>query len=120
MSTGLWVYLGAALATTAYQGTRGFLFQYWGPDLGDFTKTCTRRVWMLCISDAIFHSISCASGFAALWALGEFGRRVGLLNSSPTVGALIVFLALYGLLGVTGQLPFLIQTGKLSPFTRTS
>jgi hypothetical protein len=64
--------------------------------------------------DALFYDFCSVVGFAALW-LASF-----LLNTMPNLhnipggtSAFLVFLVVLGLLGVSGQLPYLIQLGKV-------
>ncbi len=112
MSNDLCLFIALAAITSAYQGYRGFMFQ-WVAAKEPFTE---RKVSLLCISDAIFYFVSCAAGFVALY----FAYQLSVLlpdpaNISAGTSVLLIFLAVFGLLGVTGQLPFLIQQGKLLP-----
>jgi hypothetical protein len=71
---------------------------------------------LLCIADAFFYVACRASGFLALFLAVELSIR--LSNPSEIAlgtSVLLVFLAVYGILGVTGQLPSLIQQGRILP-----
>jgi hypothetical protein len=112
MSYSLFMFVAIAVVVSVYQGYRGFMFQ----KVGDRTPYEDRKVSLLCISDMIFYVVSCASGFVALY----FAYQLSVLLPDPAniamgTSVLLIFLAVFGLLGVTGQLPFLIQQGKLLP-----
>jgi hypothetical protein len=99
---------------TVYQGIRGFMFQWLFADKQRWTKP--QRVFLLCIPDMVFYLVCTASGFLALFLAVELLTR--LKDPSQIAlgtSVLLVFLAVYGILGVTGQLPNLIQQGKLLP-----
>lgn len=103
-----------AAVATVYQGYRGFMFQWLLADKQRWTKA--ERVILLCIADMVFYVVCTASGFLALFLAVELSAR--LKNPSEIAlgtSVLLVFLAVYGILGVTGQLPSLIQQGKLLP-----
>src|SRR5437660_678455 len=113
-SSFLWV----AAVVSVYQGWRGFYFQWvWrtGGIVGPGSPMVSAWVFVLarCAADAIFYSLSTALGFAALL----FDYRI--LRSAPAIKdmsagavAMVVFLTLFGLGGVTGQLPYQLQQGK--------
>ena len=112
MNYSLCIFITIAVIVSAYQGYRGFMFQWFGAN-ELFAK---RKVSLLCISDMFFYVVSCASGFVALY----FAYQLSVLLPDPAniavgTSVLLIFLAVFGLLGVTGQLPFLIQQGKLLP-----
>jgi hypothetical protein len=118
MTRGMWLYAVVALLVTLYQGYRGFMFQ-WLPEGEGWIKTLTptRKVVLLCISDTLLYLVSTASGFLALLlAYGLLNRAIEKLPELGTgMSVILVFLALFGILGVTGQLPHLLQQGKLLP-----
>ena len=114
MSTTLCLYVALAALVSAYQGYRGFRFQ-WLLGMKEIKSTAD-RVFLLCIADMLFYFVCSAAGFAALWLSYDLYIRI----PSPaelSAGSAVLFLslALFGLLGVTGQLPALIQLGKLLP-----
>lgn len=112
MSTGLITYIGVAAAASIYQGYRGFRLQW---ILGiKAVKTTHDRVLLLCVADTIVYSICSASGFGALWLAYELYTRIpSLAELSSGSAILLLSLALFGLLGVIGYLPYLFQTGRL-------
>jgi hypothetical protein len=86
--------------------------------LADNKKWTTRqKVLLLCIADTILFVVSSAGGFIALWLV----RKLLLEHTTADIGVgttiLIIFLGLFGILGIADQLPQLIQEGKLLPPT---
>jgi hypothetical protein len=97
---------------TLYQAYRGFMFQWLLPEARRWSKS--QRVLLLCLSDSLFYGICAASGVFALHLAAELSSR--LRNPSDIAlgtSVLLAFLALWGVLGITGQLPVLLQQGKL-------
>jgi hypothetical protein len=106
------------VVVSLYQAVRGFYFQWVqhkggivgpGSDVAEPWKFVVTRS----IADALFYAVSTALGFVALL----FDYR--LLMSVPHVrdisagaAAMVIFLTLFGLGGVTGQLPYQLQQGK--------
>lgn len=110
----LMAFIAVGVLATVYQGYRGFMFQWLLAEKDHWTKP--QRVVLLCIADALFYLICTASGFLALFLAVE--QSVRLKDPSEIAlgtSVLLVFLAVYGILGVSGQLPSLIQQGKLLP-----
>lgn len=114
MSSGFYWYIGVGTVLTIYQGYRGFMFQWvlnataW-PDK-------FRRMILLCVADTILYTVSSVAGFVALWLAYELYKAIpSVPNMSAGASILLVSLSLFGLFGVTGQLPHLIQQGKLIP-----
>ena len=106
------LFITIAIIVSVYQGYRGFMFQY----LSAQEPFKNQKIPLLCISDAIFYTSSCASGFIAIY----FAYNLSIQLPDPSniavgTSVLLIFLSVFGLLGVTGQLPFLIQQGKLLP-----
>ena len=111
----LW-YLLLALAVSAYQGCRGFVFQLHGIALAQVAQTgpgfvfgARNRVqgWLLrAAADAILYGVTTFAGFIALL----LDERLSLYVDSVTAkltgpeASMLIFLTLLGLLGVTGQL----------------
>ena len=76
----------------------------------------TQKVVLLCIADALLYLVSTASGFLALFLAYALSTRIDKLSEMGTgTSVVLVFLALFGILGVAGQLPHLLQQGKLLP-----
>jgi hypothetical protein len=110
--------LGFFLVLSFYQGYRGFMFQWLRSDalFKDWTKS--QKFFLLALPDCLTFFITCASGFVSLFLCWKLSVRI----SDPAkielgTAALLGFLAVYGILGVTGKLPSLIDRGKLSPPT---
>ena len=110
-----WYAVLAALFT-AYQAYRGYVLQQkLGPAQSAITSA-PQRIVVLCVADAILYLLCSAAGFAALWVAYALTLAAPKLNEITAGGAaLLIFLWLFGLLGVTGQLPHLIQQGKILP-----
>jgi len=112
----IWYWIVSA-TVIVYQTYRGFHLQ-WILGTERITGTLS-RVLLLCLADAWFYMLCTAFGFCAAY-VGYW-----LLNTSPTfpgqVGSREIaafFLMFVGLIGVTGQLPYLIQLGKFLPTGR--
>lgn len=74
----------------------------------------TETVVVRYIYDALFYFFCSVIGFVALWAATKvFDALPSVHNVSGGTGALLVFLVILALLGISGQLPQLIQHGKL-------
>lgn len=97
-----------------YQGWRGFKFQYLRTDefVKDWPKS--RKVFLLALADGLTYFVTSASGFVSLILCWKLSVRI----SDPAkievgTATLLGFLAVYGILGVTGKMPNLIDRGKL-------
>jgi hypothetical protein len=97
----LTAFIGVAVVTTVYQGYRGFMFQWVLADKQRWTKP--QKVVLLCVADGLFYLICTASGFLALFLAIELSTR--LKDPSEIALGTSFLLAVYGILGVTGQLP---------------
>lgn len=115
-----WWYVAAGGIVSAYQAARGFYFQWikerafhkgqefdWG-----------RTTFAYSLADALLYFVCSALGFVALWLAYKLTYPI---SREISVGAsvFILFCALYGALGITGQLPYLIQNGKLPGLFRS-
>lgn len=100
-----WYWLIAALVSI-YQGYRGARFQY-----SDKQKE-TESWFLYIIPDCILYFITTFSGFIALFFIFYVLKNTSVKDISVGSAALLIFAALYGILGVTGQLPHLLQQGK--------
>ena len=102
-----------------YQGYRGFIFQWirTDPPFKDWSKP--QIIFLLALADALTYFITSASGFVSLMLCWKLSVQI----SDPAkieigTATLLGFLAVYGILGVTGKVPDLIDRGKLfTPFT---
>ncbi|SRR6266540_3415556 len=114
MSTGLYWYTVGAAVLTIYQGYRGFMFQW---ILADHSKwTIPQRVILLCLADTILYVVCSIAGFVSLWLAYKLSTSIPSFNDIPVgTSVLLIFLLLFGILGVAGQLPHLVQQGKLLP-----
>lgn len=106
----------AVLLVCLYQAYRGFMFQLIRTDspFGGWPRH--RRLLLLALADGFFYFVTTASGFAAMAKFVKLLHQIKEPgNISAGTAAFLSFLALYGVLGITAQLPFLIQRGRL-PF----
>jgi hypothetical protein len=71
-------------------------------------NTRTRRVLLLCIADLFTYFVCAFSGFLSLF----FAYQLINEAASPATTTLVVFLALYGLLGISAKLPDLLHKIK--------
>ena len=119
-------YLIVAILVSAYQGGRGVVFQLQFAEtqrshqkkedastfaLGAQSKT---QMWLLrAIADGLLYSLTTLAGFASLLLAYRILDRVPSIEGvSGGTATIFVFLSLSGMLGVTGQLPHLLQQGK--------
>ena len=99
-------YYDVAAVISVYQAYRGFMFQW---IFGTDTKAGnTRKVLLLCIADMFTYFVCSFSGFVALF----FPYQLVSESPSPATTSLVIFLALYGVLGVTAKLPDLLHKIK--------
>lgn len=99
-----------------YQGYRGFMFQWLRTDAPFNSWSKSRKVILLSLADGFTYFVTSASGFVSFVLCWELSARI----SDPAkievgTAALFGFLVIYGILGVTGKMPDLIDRGKLSP-----
>jgi hypothetical protein len=71
-----------------------------------------QRIIVFYIHDALLHVVCTVSGFIALLLAFRIAQT-GLVQLPASASILMVFLALVGLAGVTGQLATLLLSGKL-------
>lgn len=116
-------YLAAALVITAYQSYRGFMFQWifakerenGGSSASEPQRTWTRtqKIVLLSSADCWFYLVTTLSGFIALFMAYHLLNKIQSITEVSTgVVTLLIFLVVYGVLGVAAQLPYLIQQGK--------
>ena len=103
-------YIVVAVVVSLYQAYRGFMFQW---ILGLKKIKGALRVILLCIADMLTYFVCTLSGFGALLLLARSGVLEGHLPSTAGEATWLVFLAVYGLLGVTGKLPDILLQVKL-------
>lgn len=96
-----------AIVIILYQAYRGFMFQWiFG---AKSIKEVKRRVLLLCLADMFTYFVCAFSGFACLFMLYYLNSQAS--DSARTQGdhLLQIFLLIYGILGVTGKLPDLLN-----------
>jgi hypothetical protein len=108
--------LGGGLVLSLYHGYRGFMFQSLRTDAPFANWSKRRKVILLSLPDGFTYFATSASGFVSFVLCWELWTRI-TDPSKIEVGtaALFGFLVVYGILGVTGKMPHLIDTGQLSP-----
>ena len=103
------------LLLSFYQAYRGFMFQWHrsDPPFVDWSKP--RKFFLLSLADGFTFFVTTASGYVSLvlvWQLLEGISEPA--NIELGTAALVGFLVVFGILGVTGKMPHLIDTGKIS------
>jgi hypothetical protein len=109
-------YLVISLVISIYQGVRGFVFQYYNSKTYELYKSWGKpaRIFMFCVTDFVFYFVTTIVGFASLLIAKNIISSTPKLQDLGTgAAALVIFLLLIGILGICGQLPYLIQSGKL-------
>lgn len=128
-------YVVLAVFVSAYQAYRGFMFQWIGAlekktveDNGATDIPCwytdqhlrwtrPQKIFLLCIADMLTYLITTLAGFVALFMSYYILERLPSLDKiGAGLSALLIFLAIFGLLGVSGKLPYLIDQGKVFPW----
>jgi hypothetical protein len=104
------IYLAVALVLSVYQAYRGFMLQW---VLGIQQIEGFRRVMLLCLADLLTFFICTLSGFAALALLADSAIFDKHLPATAGEATWLIFLAVYGLLGVTGKLPEILSQVRL-------
>jgi hypothetical protein len=119
MTLGFLFYSLVAVVLTIYQGYRGFMLR--GSFTGQQGSNKSLRMILYCLADTILYVVCTLTGFASIWLAYQLSVRIPSLPAiSIGTSILLVFLVLLGLLGVTGQLPHLIQQQKfLRPVSQT-
>ena len=113
------LYAVVAALVSAWQAYRGFRLQWLVRGHKDdffFAVARWEKLLLFCLADAFFYLVCSGVGFAALWlAWSLIGTAIGL-GVGIGFGAIWIFLLLIGVTGATGQLPNLIQLGKVGLF----
>ena len=79
-----------------------------------YAKTPRQILWLRAIPYCFFYFITTLLGFVALFfAYYILSNTCNLNDISGGTAALVIFAILYGIIGITGQLPYLIEQGKL-------
>ena len=117
------------LGFSAYHGYRGYVLQRWTAQSQKHaeeqkaTKDGTTFQWFMSsgetiavryVYDALLYFFCSTVGFSALWLAKSMFNALPNIQVIPGgTGALLVFLVVLGILGVSGMLPHIIQLGKL-------
>jgi len=107
-------YLVIAIAWSLYQGARGVI----ETRLNNRDKNwqAWQKVLVLDIHDFAFRFVCTMAGFLALFVSYRIAESVDLLADLSTgAAALLVFSFMIGVIGVGGQLHYIILLGKLPP-----
>lgn len=105
-----------SLLLSFYQGYHGFMFQWVRPDELFKRWSKCQRFFLLAIADGLTYFITSFSGFWPLELCWDISVRIAdPAKIEAGTAALLGFLAVYGILGVTGKMPEVIDRGKLSP-----
>lgn len=119
-------YWVVGLIVAGYQAVRGVVFQLEhvraqksaqnadDPSTFALGAQSTTEVWLLrAIADGLLYLLTTLAGFVSLLLAYRILDRAPSLDAiSGGTATVFVFLALFGVLGVTGQLPHLLQQGK--------
>jgi len=120
-------YIILTLVVSSYQAYRGFMFQWIlarerkssestdTAEKGGAQLKWTRfqKIVLLCIADMFFYLVTTMAGFLSLFVAYYVSNKVPCLTEiGAGLSALLIFLVAFGVLGVCGQLPTLIQLGK--------
>jgi hypothetical protein len=104
------------LLLSFYQAYRGFMFQWYRADKPFCGWSKPRKFFLLALADGFTFFVTTASGYVSLVLVWQLWARISEPASIELgTSALVGFLAVFGILGVTGKMPHLIDTGKLSP-----
>ena len=114
-----WVYAGVAVIVTGYHVYRGVHYYQLTRGRQDMFKDWQprNRVAILYVQVAWLYFVCSLTGFVSM--LAAYGVFNSLEKETSSVGsvALVSFLFLFGVLGISGELPVLIWRGKI-PGTR--
>lgn len=121
-------YVIVATLLSLYQAYRGFAFQWQfaiaqrqsqaqPPNASPIARLTPREVASIvilrCLADTLLYLVTTAAGFVALFlAYRILAVTQSIQELSGGAATVFVFLTLIGVLGVTGQLPHLLQQGK--------
>jgi hypothetical protein len=112
-------YLYVALAWSAYQGFRGAVEQDWLNDYRARAKPpakiaeCWKRWVILYIHDFVFRFVCTMAGFESLYACYLISDSIkDWKELSAGIGALLAASFIVGVIGVGGQLHYVILLGK--------
>ena len=104
-------YIALAVLVSAYQAYRGFMLQ-WLLGVGNNWSN-TRKVLLLCLADMLTYFLCTLSGFYSIFTFYWISTNHTEATKDLEHPTLLIFFALYGLLGITGKLPDLLNKLKL-------
>jgi hypothetical protein len=82
---------------------------------GDKSLSLTQRIIIEYIQEVVFKIVITVSGFIALLIVNDIFISLKSINDIGTgTAVLLIFLILWGILGISGWLPHLIVTGKFT------
>jgi heme A synthase len=106
--------LVGGVVLSLYQGYRGFMFQWLRTDIAFPSWSKCRKVILLSLADGLTYFVTSASGIVSLVVCWKLWARIsGPSRIEVGTAALFGFLMVYGIFGVTGKMPYLIDRGKL-------
>jgi hypothetical protein len=111
-------YLVIAFILSFYQAFRGFMFQLFFPAnklMDELKKIRGAKVWkivLVCLADAVTYFLSAMSGSISIFMFYQFTSQATTALKDQAGTILLIFLVLYGILGVTGKLPELLNKIK--------
>lgn len=110
------IYFVVAVLWSGYQGFRGAVEQSW-QNGAKITDTWKRWV-ILYVHDFAFRFVCTMAGFAAFYALSLIvGKVTDWTRVEPGLATLMVACFLIGVIGVGGQLHYVILLGKVIPIS---
>jgi 4-hydroxybenzoate polyprenyltransferase len=71
------------------------------------------KVILLCLADAVTYFLSAMSGSISIFIVYQFTSQATATLKDQVGSILLIFLVLYGILGVTGKLPELLNKIKI-------
>jgi hypothetical protein len=110
-----------AIPVSAYQAWRRYVFQrqfaerqaQQDPAGTPGVETRLQLFLMRSLADGQFYFLTILAGFGSLLLAYRILRSTASReNMSAGAGTILVFLSLFGILGITGKLPDLLQQGK--------
>ena len=111
-------YVALAVLISAWQGYRGFRLQWLArqqPNDPYAGLAPYEKFLLFCLADAFLYLVCSGVGFTSLWLAWSLLDTATSPGVSIGFEAIWIFLLLIGVTGATGQLPYLIQLGKVAP-----
>jgi hypothetical protein len=71
-----------------------------------------QRIVLLCLADTFTYFLSTMSGFISFFFFYQLTSSESAFTKDQSSSALLIFLVLYGILGITGKLPDLLNNIK--------